>query len=140
MSRAFNHNSYVPVGCPLHRLRNLAFVCSVEDVRWKSTKTATLRLQKSIYFGRQAGVVSKQWCADRLWLVLVEDARGPVGLYGRAGVWRFEVGIVPARRSNWRGSDESTDRLVQGQPFRFLRPGKVDRVGFAGFIARRKCC
>jgi len=74
MSGAFNHNSNVPVGCPFHRLRNLAFIRSVENIRGKSTKTATLRLQESIHSSGQTGVVRKQWCADRLRLVLVEDA------------------------------------------------------------------
>ena len=87
MPCAFNHNSHVPVSCPLHRLRNLAFICSVENIRGEFTKTIALRLQEFIHSGGQTGVVRKQWCADGLWLVSVEDARGPVGLYGRAGVW-----------------------------------------------------
>lgn len=81
MSCAFDHNSHVPVGRPFHRLRNLAFIRSVENIKGKSTKTAALRLQESIYSSRQAGIISIQRCADGLWLVLVEDARGPVGLY-----------------------------------------------------------
>ena len=140
MSRAFDNDAYIPVRRPLHRLRNLAFIRSIEDIRRKPTETATLRLQETIHSSGQAGVISKQWCADGLRLVLVEDTRGPVGLHSRARVRRLEIGVVPARRSNRRSGDESTNRPVQRQPFRFLGPCKVDRVGFAGCIAWRECC
>lgn len=81
MSRALDNDSYIPVRRPLHRLRNLTFIRSIEDIRWESTKTAALRLQETIHSSGQAGVISEQRCADGFRLVLVEDARGPVGLH-----------------------------------------------------------
>jgi hypothetical protein len=42
MSSALDHDSYIPVSCPLERLRNLAFFGSIENKGGKTTKAAAL--------------------------------------------------------------------------------------------------
>jgi hypothetical protein len=74
MPCSFDHNSYIPVGCPLHSLRHLTLICSIDDIRRKPTKAAALRLQESTHASGQARIVSKQRRANRLRQILVEDA------------------------------------------------------------------